>query len=109
MIEGLRPSSSNTSSIRMWASPRAPPPPSASPIEGRTTGSVVLRTCRALPGGFIAVAGDVMRLSFPPPLWGRDREGGIAEHLRSGFPPPLTPPHKGEGNPRAALLSREQR
>ena len=34
----------------------------------------------------------------PPPSWGRDREGGMAEHLPSGFPPPLTPPHKGEGN-----------
>jgi len=38
----------------------------------------------------------------PPPLWGRDRVGGIAEHQRSGVPPPLTPPHKGEGNPVAA-------
>jgi len=46
---------------------------------------------------------------FPRPLWGRDREGGMAERLRSGFPPPLTPPHvvsktrlrrDGEGNPR---------
>ena len=35
----------------------------------------------------------------PPPLWGRDRVGGIAEPARSGVPPPLTPPHKGEGNP----------
>src|SRR5436190_21904777 len=40
--------------------------------------------------------------SSPPPLWGRDREGGIAGHLLSGFPPPLTPPHKGEGNPAGA-------
>ena len=24
--------------------------------------------------------------------------GGIAEHRRWGFPPPLTPPHKGEGD-----------
>ena len=24
--------------------------------------------------------------------------GGIAEHSRSGVPPPLTPPHKGEGD-----------
>ncbi|HWE18048.1 MAG TPA: hypothetical protein VG758_12840 [Hyphomicrobiaceae bacterium] len=35
----------------------------------------------------------------PPPLWGRDRVGGIAELQTSAFPPPLTPPHKGEGNP----------
>ena len=37
---------------------------------------------------------------FPPPSWGRVGEGGIAEHLLLGFPPPLTPPRKGEGNPR---------
>jgi hypothetical protein len=36
--------------------------------------------------------------SSPPPSWGRDREGGIAERLRLGFPPPLTPPHKEEGD-----------
>jgi len=41
----------------------------------------------------------------PPPSWGRDRVGGIAEHLRSWLPPPLTPPHKGEGDPRALLGS----
>ena len=35
----------------------------------------------------------------PPPLWGRFREGGTPEHQLSGFPPPLAPPHKGEGNP----------
>lgn len=35
---------------------------------------------------------------FPPPSWGRVREGGIADHLPSGFPPPPTPPHQGEGN-----------
>src|SRR5207244_4465158 len=34
----------------------------------------------------------------PPPSWGRDRAGGIAEPLPSGLPPPLTPPHKGEGD-----------
>jgi S-adenosylmethionine:tRNA ribosyltransferase-isomerase len=34
--------------------------------------------------------------SCPLPLW--DGEGGIAEQQSSGFPPPLTPPHKGEGN-----------
>ena len=35
----------------------------------------------------------------PPPLWGRVREGGTAEPSAVGFPPPLTPPHKGEGKP----------
>jgi len=32
----------------------------------------------------------------PPPSWGRVREGG--NHDGSGFPPPLTPPRKGEGD-----------
>ncbi len=32
--------------------------------------------------------------------------GGIAEHRSSGLPPPLTPPHKGEGNPRRRLWRR---
>jgi hypothetical protein len=44
---------------------------------------------------------------FPPPscrrrvfdtTWGRDREGGMAEHLPSRLLPPLTPPHQGEGD-----------
>lgn len=35
----------------------------------------------------------------PPPLLGRDRVGGIAEHRRSGVPTPLTAPHKEEGDP----------
>ncbi len=38
----------------------------------------------------------------PPPLWGRDRVGGNHEPRRSWFPPPLTPPHKGQGNPCSA-------
>ena len=40
----------------------------------------------------------------PPPLWGRAREGGTPERQPSGFPPPLTPPHEGEGK-RPLLLS----
>jgi fatty-acyl-CoA synthase len=32
--------------------------------------------------------------------WGRDREGGNHQPLPSGLPPPLTPPHEGEGDPR---------
>jgi uncharacterized protein len=37
---------------------------------------------------------------FPPPLWGRHREGGTCAPLPRlrHQPPPLTPPHKGEGN-----------
>jgi len=30
--------------------------------------------------------------------WGRDREGGTTQGPPLGFPPPLTPPHKGEGD-----------
>ena len=64
--------------------------------------------------------GDTGAPTFPPPLWGRDDlpgldpgVGGIAEAQRSGFPPPLAPPHvmsktclrhDGEGNPVAASL-----
>jgi uncharacterized protein (DUF934 family) len=40
--------------------------------------------------------------SSPPPSRGRDREGGNRKHQASGLPPPLTPPRKGEGNPRGA-------
>ena len=36
--------------------------------------------------------------AVPSPLGGRDREGGMAEHRLSGFPPPPSPPHQGEGS-----------
>ena len=36
------------------------------------------------------------RTLLPPPWWGRAGEGG--SHDGSGIPPPLTPPHRGEGN-----------
>ena len=36
-------------------------------------------------------------------MWGRDREGGNHQPQLPGVPPPLTPPHKGEGNPVAPL------
>ena len=35
---------------------------------------------------------------LPPPWWGRVWEGGIPERRRQDFPPPLAPPHKGQGN-----------
>jgi hypothetical protein len=51
-------------------------------------------------------SGQVFRLGqdlgvLPPPLWGRDGEGGsrcVTRCVRQLLPPPLTPPHKGEGN-----------
>ncbi len=66
------------------------------------------------PTGKLAVEiGEAPTAPSPPPsrrrrahiAWGRDRVGGIAEHLRSGVPPPLTPAHKGEGNAVAAAAS----
>ena len=59
------------------------------------------------PGLVVAImlAGERSKLSeeraaaSPPRLWGRDRVGGIAGPQRSGAPPPLTPPRKGEGDP----------
>ncbi|MGC0391469.1 hypothetical protein ACVIU7_002547 [Bradyrhizobium liaoningense] len=40
-------------------------------------------------------------LSFPPPLWGRGREGGSHElRPRLGLPPSPTLPHKGGGSQR---------
>jgi len=41
----------------------------------------------------VANAGD---WGSPPPLWGRDREGGT--HDGPAIPPPLAPPRKGEGD-----------
>jgi peptide/nickel transport system permease protein len=46
-----------------------------------------------------ASGGGSRATASPPPLWGRDRVGGNPKHQTSGFPPPPTPPHKGEGNP----------
>jgi acyl-CoA dehydrogenase len=43
--------------------------------------------------------GNAQATASPPPLWGRDRVGGNPKPQISGVPPPLTPPHKGEGNP----------
>src|SRR6266702_4787853 len=47
---------------------------------------------------------------LPPPLWGRAGEGwgGLGRGCRrihSQKPPPLTPPHKGEGNKLSVPLS----
>jgi SAM-dependent MidA family methyltransferase len=68
-----------------------------------------LRAARALPGfrdaatvHLVEMSGplrEVQRQVLPPrPSWGRDGEGGMAEQFPLRFPPPLTPPHRGEGN-----------
>src|SRR5439155_19306832 len=41
----------------------------------------------------------------PEGLWGRAGEGGMAEHQPRSLPPPLTPPHKGGGNPHAVRIA----
>ena len=35
--------------------------------------------------------------TFPPPLWGRDREGGSHKHRTCVYPPPHPSPARGEG------------
>ena len=40
----------------------------------------------------------------PSPLVGEGQGGGASQRSTSGFPPPLTPPHQGEGNPREILF-----
>jgi acyl-CoA dehydrogenase len=56
----------------------------------------------AIAGASPFIDGNAQAAASPPPLWGRDRVGGIAEPSRSGVPPSLTPPHKGERNPGSA-------
>src|SRR5436190_1492984 len=49
---------------------------------------------------------------LPPPLWGRVGEGGGAvrhDRCHTAGPPPLTPPHKGEGNRPSMLRQRRSR
>jgi uncharacterized protein (DUF934 family) len=43
----------------------------------------------------------------PPPLWGRDRVEGKPDLRSEGVPPPLSPPHKGEGDRLARAASGE--
>ncbi len=53
---------------------------------------------------------EALRALLPPHSRGEVGEGGTAEQQSSGFPPPLTPPRKGEGNcdsPLAVLIGPE--
>ena len=57
---------------------------------------------------------EIIRLIQAPlhlPPCGGGREGGNPNGRRSGIPPPLTPPHKGEenGDPLVAALARLER
>jgi hypothetical protein len=66
---------------------------------GSTAGSTIARWSRRKLMG----ARDTRRaLSFPPPLWGRGREGGGHKHRLLGLPLSPTLPHKGGGSRRGA-------
>jgi len=54
-------------------------------------------------GHNLAAASPPAQLASPPPSWGRDRMGGMGERSLLGFPPPLAPPRKGEGDLGGAL------
>src|SRR6266700_6343321 len=75
MATGLTPSSSSASITAIWASPRAPPPPSAS--------ARVLRLAPCVVGGVLSACSG----GFPPPLWGRAREGGVCFTVERSPPP----------------------
>ena len=64
--------------------------------EGDPTGSV--RYCLMLG---LAEGSTVL----PPPLWGRVGGGGYGRTVRGRIPPPLTPPHQGEGKSALVLHS----
>ena len=44
-----------------------------------------------------ASVGKARAASFPPPLWGRDREGSNGKHRACGYPSPQPSPTRGEG------------
>src|SRR5262245_19158082 len=43
--------------------------------------------------------------TFPPPLWGGDREGGNNKHRMCCYPPPQPSPTRGEGADRRCRTS----
>jgi tRNA pseudouridine32 synthase / 23S rRNA pseudouridine746 synthase len=49
--------------------------------------------------------GEAAALGFPPPLWGRDREGGVLNHSAFGTTPHPNPPPQGGREP-AVLAAR---
>ncbi len=58
---------------------------------------------RNTPQWFIAMdkpLGSSVRAAIPLPLVGRGQGGGETPPLLLCDPPPLTPPHKGDGKPR---------
>ena len=74
-----------------------------------TEGVKVNTPIAVLDGGGAAAAKAPPAVKSPPaspsPPVGEGRGGGIADQLPSWLPPPLAPPHKGEGNSLAWRLS----
>jgi NADH-quinone oxidoreductase subunit M len=61
---------------------------------------------KKLVSGYETATRTTQAAASRPSLWGRDRERETAENLRPGFPPPLIPPHKGEGgNSRSSMAA----
>jgi tRNA pseudouridine32 synthase / 23S rRNA pseudouridine746 synthase len=66
-----------------------------------TTWKVLGRASFAATSELSAIAeqelGGARAATFPPPLWGRDREGGNDEHRMRSHPSPQPSPTRGEG------------
>src|SRR5262249_58691714 len=62
---------------------------------GKAHGCVMLIRSRAMS---LAQAPERAALAFPPPLWGRDREGGNHKARALLLPPSPALPHKGGGS-----------
>ena len=102
---------------RSWARANAPSrwrpaAPTASPTCGRSPSPRSICCSRFLwrvssPLGEIDAQPCNTTGLLPPPLWGRVGEGGsccCSNGINQLSPPPLTPPHKGEGNTPNLLL-----
>jgi tRNA pseudouridine32 synthase/23S rRNA pseudouridine746 synthase len=57
---------------------------------------------RDLPAPADVNLSPVSATAYPPPLWGRDREGGGNNHMTRDHPPPHPCPSRGEGADRAS-------
>ncbi len=71
-----------------------------------TTWTVLGRTQVSAANADAAV-GTIIATGFPPPLWGRDREGGGGESTTYHDPPPQPSPTRGEGADQASGTSRD--
>jgi O-succinylbenzoic acid--CoA ligase len=76
------------------------PPPEATPALAHripVTAGAPYTELVLLQGSPRAILSDEQATSSPPPLWGRDRVGGIAEDQKVGLPPTPNPSPQGGG------------